>query len=390
MSYVSTHSVMGIGVFFLISSIVSLSSRFYVRISRKQILGPDDWLSIPAMALVVAEASIMIAGSATNSVGAHSPEGLGLGFVDFINAQQRTISYLETSFDLIQIVALAFIKLSILFFYRRIFRGKFFNYLSWGLAGFIIVCAISFFIAIIAACGTDIDANFETILTLKEKCVDTFVILISFSVFDAAQDLALLIIPIPFVLGLHMPLRRKFAVLGVLLVGTLAIACSFTRMILWGEILGPQLLTNPTVGGVPSDDDIGVVSLLMFWSMLELGIAMIASCLPILRPLFNNFSPESVINSVRSALSLHSLGSRNKSFPGTKGGSYQRSESETAIAGIAGNSASASQKNVKNDWNPLGTTDTIDVEAYAMGKVSGNAQDGITRETEITQTFQKA
>ncbi|KAI9648373.1 hypothetical protein NHQ30_003006 [Ciborinia camelliae] len=170
-----------------------------------------------------------------------------------------------------------------------------------------------------------------------------------------------------------MPTRRKIAVLGVLLVGTLAIACSFARMVLWGEILGPKR----------------VVSLLMFWSMLEVGIAMIASCLPTLRPLFHGFSPESVIRSIRSALSLHSLSSRNKSFPGATKGPFERSESETAINGGSPNLAPGAKR---NNWNPLATGDTIDVEAYAMGRIGGNVPepDKITRETEITQTYQKA
>jgi hypothetical protein len=127
----------------------------------------------------------------------------------------------------------------------------------------------------------------------------------------------------------------------------------------------------------------------MFWSMLELGIAMVASCLPILRPLFNDFSAESVINSIRSALSLNSLGSQNRSLSAPKG-PYHQSESETAItlapAGSTSASVSASAAN-KKDWNPTSTVDSIDVEAYAMGRIDNKLPDRITRETEVTQTL---
>ena len=44
--------------------------------------------------------------------------------------------------------------------------------------------------------------------------------------------------------------------------------------------------------------------------MVESSLGILGACLPTLRPMFKGFSPESVIRSIRSALSLHSLGSR--------------------------------------------------------------------------------
>lgn len=107
---------------------------------------------------------------------------------------------LEFPFDLMQIVALMILKLAFLFFYRRIFRGRTFNILSWTLIGIVIVWAISFFIAILAACGTSIRTNFKTLGALKAECVDTFVILVCLAVFDVAVDLAIMILPIPLVI----------------------------------------------------------------------------------------------------------------------------------------------------------------------------------------------
>ena len=98
-----------------------------------------------------------------------------------------------------QILALATIKLSILFFYRRIFRGRAFDIASWVLIGVVGAWAVTFVIAILAACGTSIAANFETLGALKEECVDTFDILIALAVSDVVVDLAVLFMPIPLV-----------------------------------------------------------------------------------------------------------------------------------------------------------------------------------------------
>lgn len=104
-----------------------------------------------------------------------------------------------------QILALATIKLSILFFYRRIFRGRAFDIASWVLISVVGAWAVTFFVAILAACGTSIAANFQTLGALKAECVDTFDILIALAVFDVAVDLAILVMPIPLVSSLHVP-----------------------------------------------------------------------------------------------------------------------------------------------------------------------------------------
>ena len=173
-----------------------------------------------------------------------------------------------------QIVTLMTLKLTFLFFYRRIFRGRVFNVASWFLIGVVVAWAIAFFIAILAACGTSIRANFQTLGLLKDECVDTFVILICLAVFDVVVDLAIMVLPIPSVLGISEILHRSqliamFSDLGVTDAGEAkvgcdwylfgwravsnlhssisskltpcrAIACGVTRMAIFAQILGPS------------------------------------------------------------------------------------------------------------------------------------------------------
>ena len=63
--------------------------------------------------------------------------------------------------------------------------------------------------------------------------------------------------------------------------------------------------------GLPDTDDLGIVSLLLFWGMVELGVGMIAICLPTFRPIFKGWSPESIVRSVRSIISLRSVSSHH-------------------------------------------------------------------------------
>ena len=52
---------------------------------------------------------------------------------------------------------------------------------------------------------------------------------------------------------------------------------------------------------------------LYYWRIPETSLATIGACLPILRPIFHGHSPESIIKSIRSHISLSSRRSPNQS-----------------------------------------------------------------------------
>ncbi|OOF98335.1 hypothetical protein ASPCADRAFT_205578 [Aspergillus carbonarius ITEM 5010] len=308
MTYVNEGSVLGIGVLFAVLGTLAISARFYVQ-GRSRRLAVDDWIALGAWVLVTADASIMIAGAATRTVGSHSLAGIATEILYYDGWDQILLERFEFPFDLIQIVALASLKLSVLFFYRRIFVGRVFNIASWTLIGVVIVWAMTFVIAILSACGTRLMANFGTLGDLKTECVDTFSILIALAASDVTVDLIILAIPLPLVLSLHLPLKKRIGILGVFIVGSAATACGMARMALFASILGPKLFSEKTVGGVSSSDDIGIVSILMFWGMLEIGIAIVAICLPIIYRLARDASPRNFLSSLLSLSPLR--GSKN-------------------------------------------------------------------------------
>lgn len=73
-----------------------------------------------------------------------------------------------------------------------------------------------------------------------------------------------------------------------------------------------------TVAGLAKTDTTGIASTLIFWAMLENGVAMVAVCLPTLRAILATRSIETAVRSVRSILSLHSISSgRSKTGHGS-------------------------------------------------------------------------
>lgn len=65
--------------------------------------------------------------------------------------------------------------------------------------------------------------------------------------------------------------------------------------------------------------------------MIQMGVAVIVACLPTLRPLFHGLSVESVVRSIRSAVSLHSMRSKGSQEGNHKAGSIS-SKSVAAFA----------------------------------------------------------
>ncbi len=72
----------------------------------------------------------------------------------------------------------------------------------------------------------------------------------------------------------------------------------------------PDRLYLPLEVVDPADCVQVTVSTILYWSMIEAGLAIIAACLPTLQFLIRKVSLDSVVSSVRSALSLHSMRSQ--------------------------------------------------------------------------------
>ena len=111
-------------------------------------------------------------------------------------------------FQFIQVLALGFVKLSVLFFYRRIFSIKVahqpFDIATRSMIWIIILWTISFFFASFFSCGTHLDANWTTVESFIQYCVNLN-FEIAFAVSDMICDLFILILPLPMVCASASP-----------------------------------------------------------------------------------------------------------------------------------------------------------------------------------------
>ncbi|CAN8106570.1 unnamed protein product [Discula destructiva] len=106
-------------------------------------------------------------------------------------------------------------------------------------------------------------------------CIDISAGSIASATFNVAVDSFLLILPVPKIMKLQMPLRRRLTVVAVFLLGGVACALGMVRLYLVATTEEPQLDFTWFLGPVS-----------LFWA-LDPALVVMASCMPSLLPLWS-------------------------------------------------------------------------------------------------------
>ncbi|KAI1758776.1 hypothetical protein GGR53DRAFT_205421 [Hypoxylon sp. FL1150] len=310
-------SVIAVGAVLSGLAIIAVSLRFYVRLVRVYAaLGIEDWLILLSTILTLGMGLMMIIGSALGGLARPTPQGTGpKGYLSATNDAEILTEKIFWAFDLVQCFAFGAAKLSVLFFYRRIFRGKLFEVLSTAMIVVVVLWTFGFFFAILFRCGTQFWALWAPLKFLLANCYASTPMFQAFCISDVITDVFILAMPIYWTSRLQMTLSKKLAVCGVFLLGALVIAAGAVRLAIF-----IQQTNNPYLNA----DGIGHLTTEIYWSMIEMGISVVAACLPAIWPLLSKVSLESMVHTVRSMFSLESLAqsasSRSRGKPGANGG----------------------------------------------------------------------
>jgi len=100
--------------------------------------------------------------------------------------------------------------------YQNIFKLRKFQLCIWVVLAFVVGWTISFFFSHLFTCYP-ITVFIEPYY--GNKCVETVPMFLSLLYTDVVADIVILILPIPMVLGVQLPLRKKLAVIGMFMLG---------------------------------------------------------------------------------------------------------------------------------------------------------------------------
>ena len=114
-------------------------------------------------------------------------------------AESLNFFQMKWVFNLLQVIILGTIKLSVIFFYRRIFRGKLFDYYSKGMIAVVCAWSTAFFFTVFFECGTHFEYLWSTLLNLLTHCTNDLMYLKAYAISDVITDGLILAMPIPLV-----------------------------------------------------------------------------------------------------------------------------------------------------------------------------------------------
>ncbi|KAK6948691.1 hypothetical protein Daesc_010461 [Daldinia eschscholtzii] len=284
-------------------SIIAVGLRLWARRRYHLRFMADDWTAGLALLSYIG-ASICVFIMVHNKL-------LGYSSHDFtpeqVKERGKTNEVSQIVLDLLTNNTLACIKLSAVFFYRRIFctSGKRTTFGTF-LTGF--------------QCGTHFSALWDGSYT--KYCTISFPFLYGLVISDFLLDIWILALPIPNILYLYTTLQRKLAIMSVFLLAFIGLGASIARMVQYIKIErgGPNYLLNT--------DHERLITQSFFYTMLEAGIALVAVNIPSLRAFTASFEAEGLMRSVRSFIGLSIL--RNSSNDIARNTSEVQAVSNTA------------------------------------------------------------
>ncbi|KAH3966488.1 hypothetical protein HBH70_183480 [Parastagonospora nodorum] len=294
-TYVNVNSCLYTSIALLTLAVVAVFARIALRArtARKAIdiawgKHLDDLFCLLALVPTIGVSVVLIYGAKKGIVGSHNDPTNIEGWIMETTPTLVILEKLVYIIFIMQPLALGLTKLAFLFFYRRIFVTSGFQWTSLVFIILTIGFTLAFFFGFVFDCRLNFAANWGSLASISENCPFGFQATIIFTCIDAALDFFILILPLPWIWRLQMPTVRKIQLIFVFLLGGFAVGAALVRMVICIKQGTPSDgLTMVTIMGMPTYDIIGITSHGLFWTMVETNIALIACCLPTLRPILS-------------------------------------------------------------------------------------------------------
>ncbi|KAK6519162.1 hypothetical protein TWF281_003851 [Arthrobotrys megalospora] len=256
-------------VVFMIFVPMALGLRLYSKISMFRKLESDDIAAIVGTAGSIALSSVAFH-MLQYGYGNHLWAG---GTSTMIERSEHIIKELIVC-NIIQSFSLCCAKTSIVILYNRIFDAHpWFRRTMWGVLS---ICWTMFiltvFISVFQCRPMDGAWNFQTMYLGTSKCVHIQSYIYACTSVNIITDGVVVVLPILPITRLRLPRRKKVAVCLLFLVGGFSCASSVARMVSLGSLVNLDMSYTTAHS--------------LFWSIIEVNIALICASCPAIRTIF--------------------------------------------------------------------------------------------------------
>ncbi|KAI0099780.1 hypothetical protein GGR51DRAFT_391100 [Nemania sp. FL0031] len=284
-----THSLVVVSVIFPILSAVALYFRYRARCVSHATLGSDHWWLVITWIATLGMSITVWVFAALGGIDKYKVE-LSQGII-YSNKCLWVASFFNQA-------SLSAVKIAILLFYKRIFSTHGFHIAAWISIALVSAWGILFFFLILFY-GDPISKSWDA--SVGHWRYDPVPVGLANVGTSIGLDIVVLSLPLPMIYKLHLPTKKKIALGLIFWLGSFCCIAAIVRVILLHQVLQ---------GVADAATNIGTQSVQFVFVIVEPHASIIAACLPCFGPLLKGMrGPESLIRSVRSALSLGSRGS---------------------------------------------------------------------------------
>ncbi|CAD6578263.1 MAG: hypothetical protein ASARMPRED_008661 [Alectoria sarmentosa] len=248
-NFPSVAQLLTVAIVTYVLAVVAVALRFWARRLMKAQIWVDDWTA--AVALLIATGFFVNAIVWFQQVFAHYHGSFGEDYLKAIFLEQ-----------VLYIIVIGLVKYSILAFYWRLFGASI--RIPCYILGAITTCwGIATILATVFQC-VPVSGFWHN--KISAKCINGQSVFIGSLVPHISTDLALLFLPVPYIWRLHRTTSQKIALAGIFMLGGVVNVISIIRLTI--------LLSQKDLS-------------LAIWSIGESNTAIVAACLPSLRPILS-------------------------------------------------------------------------------------------------------
>ena len=239
--------------------------------------------------------------SSQNFTNNHSvvKNGLGRDIWTLTDVQITNVLKYYYMGEIFYVVALGISKISILFFYLRVFPAKSFRVLTYSVMGVCAAYTVAFFFATTIQCWPINLAWNQWDGLHQGRCNDIHLQGWIAAAINIALDAVVMILPMKHLAALNMSLKKKVMVMSMFSVGIFVIFVSAIRLYSLIHFASTQNITWNYV-------DAGI------WSLIEINVSIICGCMPAHRLLIVKLWPKMRSN-LASSMNISSKKSTNVS-----------------------------------------------------------------------------
>ncbi|KAF2149148.1 hypothetical protein K461DRAFT_324553 [Myriangium duriaei CBS 260.36] len=299
----SKTDLLGVTGTFLGLATIAVALRFYARKCQRMPLKADDIFAFLALVFYIATAAIVFQEVKMKMLG-YPYNSLP---PNYLKSQLKTMRLAGLFWNVCAALTTSCTKLSVLFFYRRVFVVHGIRQpINALVIGTIVVCvmwALTYIILPFLQCGTHLNAGWKG--GMEKYCHAQDPYFLSMVTSNLILDVWLVLVPLPNIIRLQVTFAKKASILGVFLLAFVGIAASIARVVIYFEV------TNGGAGYAVTHD-LGLTFIQKsYFTMLEAGISLLAVNLPSLWLLMTTTIPQKVVGSLRSVRSRSTMRSNH-------------------------------------------------------------------------------